>query len=61
MNAVCKVSLCSRRTNSRYKNLGKPWQWLKDRNRNPVPDACKTLTGPVRNKQKANKEEKPNE
>ena len=36
MNAICKVALCNRRTNSRYKNLEKPWQWLKDRNRVPV-------------------------
>ncbi len=36
MNAICKVSLCNRRTNSRYKNQEKPWQWLKDRNRVPV-------------------------
>ena len=36
MNWVCKVSVCNRRTNSRYKNLEKPWSWLKDRNRNPV-------------------------
>ena len=36
MNAICKVSLCNRRTNSRYKNQEKPWEWLKERNRNPV-------------------------
>lgn len=36
MNAICKVALCNRRTNSRYKNQEKPWQWLKDRNRVPV-------------------------
>ncbi len=36
MNAICKVSLCNRRTNSRYKNQEKPWAWLKDRNRVPV-------------------------
>ena len=36
MNYICKVSLCNRRTNSRYKNQAKPWTWLKDRNRVPV-------------------------
>ena len=36
MNVMCKVSLCNRRTNSRYKNLERPWEWLKDRNRNPI-------------------------
>ena len=36
MNWICKVSLCNRRTNSRYKNQEKSWDWLKDRNRNPV-------------------------
>ena len=36
MNVICKVSLCNRRTNSRYKNQEKPWTWLKDRNRVPV-------------------------
>ena len=36
MNAMCKVSLCNRRTNSRYRNQEKPWEWLKDRNRSPV-------------------------
>ena len=36
MNALCKVSLCDRRTARRYKNQEKPWNWLKDRNRVPV-------------------------
>lgn len=36
MNALCKVSLCNRRTNLRYKNQEKPWEWLKERNRTPV-------------------------
>ena len=36
MNVICKVSLCNRRTNSRYRNQEKPWTWLKDRNRVPV-------------------------
>lgn len=36
MNVICKVSLCNRRDNRRYKNLEKPWMWLKDRNRVPV-------------------------
>ena len=36
MNWICKVSLCNRHTNSRYKNQEKSWDWLKDRNRNPV-------------------------
>jgi len=36
MNMMCKVSLCNRRTNSRYKNQEKPWEWLKERNRTPV-------------------------
>ena len=45
MNAICKVSLCSRRTSSRYKNLEKPWQWLKDRNRNPIRTAETVLNG----------------
>ena len=29
MNMICKVSLCNRRTNSRYRNQEKPWEWLK--------------------------------
>lgn len=36
MNMMCKVSLCNRRTNSRYKNQEKPWEWLKEKNRTPV-------------------------
>ena len=36
MNIICKVSLCNRRDNRRYKNQEKPWTWLKDRNRVPV-------------------------
>ena len=36
MNVMCKVSLCNRRTNSRYKNLERPLEWLKERNRNPI-------------------------
>ena len=36
MNVICKVSLCNRRDNRRYKNQEKPWTWLKDRNRVPV-------------------------
>lgn len=36
MNMICKVSLCNRRTNSRYKNQEKPWEWLKEKNRTPV-------------------------
>ena len=36
MNAICKVSLCNRRTNSRYKNQERAWTWLRDRNREPV-------------------------
>ena len=36
MNLVCKVSLCNRRDNRRYKNQEKPWSWLKDRNRTPI-------------------------
>ncbi len=36
MNPTLKVSLCNRRTNSRYKNQEKLWTWLKDRNRVPV-------------------------
>lgn len=39
MNAVCKISLCNKRTNRRYRNLEKPWEWLKERNRNPIRTA----------------------
>ena len=36
MNDVCRVSVCNRRDNRRYRNIEKPWTWLKDRNRVPV-------------------------
>ena len=33
---VLKISVCDRRTNTRYKNLERNWSWIKERNRRPV-------------------------
>ena len=33
---VLKISVCDRRTNSRYKNQERNWSWIKERNRRPI-------------------------
>ena len=36
METIVKIALCNRRTNARYKNLEKSWDWIRDRNKTPV-------------------------
>ena len=36
METIVKIALCNRRTNARYKNIEKPWDWIRDRNKTPV-------------------------
>ena len=33
---LLKISVCDRRTNTRYKNLERNWSWIKERNRRPI-------------------------
>lgn len=33
---VLKISVCDRRTNTRYKNQERNWSWIKERNRRPI-------------------------
>ena len=33
---ILKISVCDRRTNTRYKNQERNWSWIKERNRRPV-------------------------
>ncbi len=33
---LLKISVCDRRTNSRYKNQERNWSWIKERNRRPI-------------------------
>ena len=33
---ILKISVCDRRTNTRYKNQERNWSWIKERNRRPI-------------------------
>ena len=35
-NPTLKIAVCNHRTDKRYKNVERPWQAIKDRNRVPV-------------------------
>ena len=37
---LLKISVCDRRTNTRYKNQERNWSWIKERNRRPIRNGC---------------------
>ncbi len=53
-NYTIKIAVCNRKTDKKYKNQEQAWDYLKDRNRNPVMTTETAQEYPRLSKQRPN-------